>query len=105
MRTLDPSETRPEPNLDAQREAKEAIKKPKKAKGKQERAKERQVRPREGQSESTDGQRRRPDAFGSWHGLRPDGMGGLPESSAKADKKQAMGKESKKKAAVNPKHA
>ncbi len=70
LRALDSSQTRPEANLDAQREAKGAIKKPKKAKDKQEKAKERQVRPRESQREPTDGQRRRPGGLlpgTSWH--------------------------------------
>ena len=84
---------------------KKAIKKPKKAKDKQEKAKERQVRPREGQREPTDGQRRRPGSLvpgtdcvlAEWAGSR--------KGFAKAIKKKAMGQESKKKAAVNLKHA
>ena len=92
-----------------QRSQKKAIKKPKKAKDKQERAKRKPKR----------GNRRPKEASGTFASLLGAGWvlagpgtdsvlagpGGLLGSFSKADKKQAKGKESKKRTAVNPKHA
>ena len=109
LRGLVSSQTRPEANLDAPREAKEAKRKLERS---QRKAKTSKIKPNRA--------KRRPKRANRWHkeaservwvlaGPGTDsvlaGPGGLLGSFSKADKKQAKGKESKKRDAVNPKHA
>ena len=109
LRALDSSKTRPEANLEAPREAKEAkrklhkaIKKPKEGKDKQEKAKRRPKRANRYPKEASG--RRRVLAGPGTDSVLAGGRG-LLGSFSKADKKQAKGKESKKRTAVNLKHA